>query len=486
MIIALTWLWQGVVLAGLTVLLLRALPHLNAATRHAVWWASLLAVLSIPLVLAAGSERDALPGFPSPRLTDGFQPALVLPVAPGWVGLLCASAWGLALLCGLVRVVHGCRVVRALRRTSTPFDLDRERHLPLWCDTRRHARRPAQLRISDTVAGACALGFRQPVILVGRTLVERLDDAVLDQVVMHEYAHLTRYDDWLQLLEAIARAVGGLHPAVCWISRRIDSEREAACDDFVVARTGAARQYASALLEAAVAAGVRPTPIAMVPAATLRGSALRRRVARLLDPARATGTRATPMAAVGMVLPVVAILAGPRVAPLVAFVDVAVEQIVSLENLAGYEGGLSALPQAPDHAVGLPWTEPIDGSGGETLSPSRRPGRVHAVVHTPEPPVADAVPAPVDALPALARAPIESRRLFDRVDARLLSAAPAATMNGLPVAARPAPVTGHSLATRSLAGTQAVAAAVASGAERGGVSLGRAFARAGKGIAGKF
>ena len=75
---------------------------------------------------------------------------------------------------------------------------------------------------------------------------------------MHEYAHLARYDDWLQLFQAIARAVGGLHPAVGWLSRRIDLDREAACDDYVVARTGAARQYASALLEAAVVAGAGP------------------------------------------------------------------------------------------------------------------------------------------------------------------------------------------------------------------------------------
>ena len=73
-----------------------------------------------------------LPGFPSPPARDGVQPALLLPAAPDWVGLLCGSAWILAALFGLIRVVRGYCVMRTLRRTSTPFDAVRERQLPLW------------------------------------------------------------------------------------------------------------------------------------------------------------------------------------------------------------------------------------------------------------------------------------------------------------------------------------------------------------------
>ena len=93
---------------------------------------------------------------------------------------------------------------------------------------------------------------------------------------------------------------------------------------------------------------------------------------------------------------------------------------------------------------------------------------------------------PTIGLPAVATVPIESRRLFERVDARLLSAAPAATMNGLPLPASPDRASGQARATSSLAGARDAASAVASGAERGGVAIGRAFARAGQAIAGKF
>jgi beta-lactamase regulating signal transducer with metallopeptidase domain len=487
MSIALTWLWQGLAVAGLTVLLLRLLPHLNAATRHAIWWAGLVAVLCIPLVLAVGAVRHLLPGVPPPSLRGGVQPALVLPPAPDWVGLLCASAWILTALCGFIRVVHGCCVVRALGRSSTPFDTARERQLPLWSQTRGHARRSTELRISEGLAGACALGFRRPVIVVGRTLVERLDDAALDQVVMHEYAHLERYDDWLQLFQAVARAVGGLHPAVCWLSRRIDLDREAACDDHVVARTGAAREYASALLEAAVAAGPRPTAIVSVPGATLRASALRRRVARLLDPARAAGTRATPMAAMGMLLPVLAILASPRVAPLVAFVD-AVELALPVrshaaEPHASVTDAISNLRTSPT----APAAGPVSGHAGPTGARAREGQKAPSQLKEPlMPPMPDSTSEPTIALPAVATVPIESRRLFERVDARLLSPARAAMINGLPSPVSPDRASGQARATSSLAGARGAASAVASGAERGGVAIGRGFARAGQAIAGKF
>ena len=38
-----------------------------------------------------------------------------------------------------------------------------------------------------------------------------------------------------------------LHPVAIWILWRIEREREMACDDWVVARTGAARPYAASL-----------------------------------------------------------------------------------------------------------------------------------------------------------------------------------------------------------------------------------------------
>ena len=113
--------------------------------------------------------------------------------------------------------------------------------------------RAAELRTADCVTGACALGLGRPVILISRAVADALSDESLDEIVMHEQAHLDRYDDWSQLLLAVVGSLVGLHPAVRFLARRLDVDREAACDDRVVSCTGATRRYASALLAVAAA-----------------------------------------------------------------------------------------------------------------------------------------------------------------------------------------------------------------------------------------
>jgi hypothetical protein len=66
-------------------------------------------------------------------------------------------------------------------------------------------------------------------------------------VLLHELAHLARRDDFTNLAARLVTALVALHPVAAWILRRIEKERELACDDWVVAHTGAARPYAASL-----------------------------------------------------------------------------------------------------------------------------------------------------------------------------------------------------------------------------------------------
>ena len=80
-----------------------------------------------------------------------------------------------------------------------------------------------------------------------RALMENLSPADLDHILLHELAHLARFDDWTNLTARVMAAVFGVHPVAAWILKRIDREREIACDDWVVDMTGAARPYAASL-----------------------------------------------------------------------------------------------------------------------------------------------------------------------------------------------------------------------------------------------
>ena len=138
----------------------------------------------------------------------------------------------------------------------------------------------ARIGISADIASPMAAGLFRPAILLPERLLAELDDEELDQIRMHETAHLLRRDDIDLLIQRSLEALFALHPVVRWITRRIDLEREIACDDFVVEQTGQARPYASCLTRVVeIAGGVRSSLVAA--AATEERSHLARRIEML-------------------------------------------------------------------------------------------------------------------------------------------------------------------------------------------------------------
>jgi hypothetical protein len=132
------------------------------------------------------------------------------------------------------------------------------------------------------------LGGRTPVIAVSPALLGRLTDRELDQVVLHEWAHVQRRDDVAQFVQQIVAAIFGLHPAVWWCARQIQLERELACDEYVVDATGSPKAYAACL--AKLAAGRRRARSVAAPAAIARAQ-LTTRITRLLQPPTRYGMR---------------------------------------------------------------------------------------------------------------------------------------------------------------------------------------------------
>lgn len=107
------------------------------------------------------------------------------------------------------------------------------------------------------------LGPWRPIVAIPADLVDTLSNAELDDVALHELAHVRRRDDWAKLAEAVVSAVCFFHPAAWWLARRADADREVACDDWVVAATGARCRYARCLLRLAglgVAGDALPAP----------------------------------------------------------------------------------------------------------------------------------------------------------------------------------------------------------------------------------
>ena len=108
-------------------------------------------------------------------------------------------------------------------------------------------RRRATVSRSQLVEVPCAVGFRRPMILIPARLAASLDADDLARVVLHESAHLQRYDDWLNALEQVVCALQFFQPALHVARRGIDFEREVACDDRVLEAAGEPLRYAECL-----------------------------------------------------------------------------------------------------------------------------------------------------------------------------------------------------------------------------------------------
>jgi bla regulator protein blaR1 len=101
---------------------------------------------------------------------------------------------------------------------------------------------------SELVKVPVAIGFFKPVILVPLGLLSHLPPDQVETILLHELAHIRRRDYLMNILQRFAEAVFFFNPALLWISSLIRQEREACCDDIVVANTTHKGSYLEALV----------------------------------------------------------------------------------------------------------------------------------------------------------------------------------------------------------------------------------------------
>jgi beta-lactamase regulating signal transducer with metallopeptidase domain len=511
----LEWLIEGAVLAVLAMAVARFIPPRYAAQRHAFWWLTLVSLALLPVRSAVSRGGLAAPvdawttaTVPGPIGSDGgtaaiglagvaaFDPIVVPPVPKAIAGAA-GAIWLAFALVSLVRLFAGLGAVRRLARDAAPIDAVLDNHVRRRLREGRRVRAAAVVA-SDRLAGACAVGFRRPRIVVSSSLVRQADRQTLEAIVLHEYAHLARFDDWTRLIQRMLLIVIGVHPAARWISRQIDAECEAACDRFVLDRRVAPGVYARALANAAeIALGGPPFPSGAVPAAFAPGAALHQRVARVLSQSRVgprTARRASLCGASAVALAVLLAAAGPPV----VVTGAAGTPVVNL----------SAGPEAFSNGRLASFT-PADA--GDAFAPANvgdaaRPASSAAIAasgRTPSTPQAasPSMPAPMPssgdasgpagspdiAKPGGAQPPLASKPLAPAppVSAPLASAplARARLVPGVAVAGE-----NRSEAGWAALGDSAASAGTATGAAaaRAGSAIGRAFRRGGLAIANRF
>lgn len=308
-------LWEAAVVAALIGVLLKFARGMNAATRHAILWTTLCVVLVLPVaprilpILRPRSAPATLAAAPTTarRATPSveIQPFLVT-VKPKrgaqWTAAV-FGVWFLILVWRLTRIGRSYFYVRSLKQRASISSLPRP----------AIARR-SDLLISRDIGSPIAVGFLHPAIVLPESLINQISEEDRGHVLMHESAHLARYDDWGNLFVRFLEAVLALHPVAIWILRRIEREREVICDDWVVARTGAARPYAVSLAHLFELLQLRREE-ALVGGLFGNGSSLRERIENLMRHGPVFSARASLRGVAGIAAALCVLLLATSAAP---------------------------------------------------------------------------------------------------------------------------------------------------------------------------
>jgi beta-lactamase regulating signal transducer with metallopeptidase domain len=234
------FLWQGTVIAGVFALARAAFGGwLSSHARYLMACAALVAMVAAPVVTFTAGAGLALeaPGrwlLPATSQWHRWMPVVV-------------TCWMLGVLACLARLCGGWLTVRRLATKglcavqpewAKRFDALRRRLDITW---------PVRVCISSRVDVPIVVGWLRPMVLVPIGAMTGLPSQYVEVLLTHELAHVRRRDYLVNLLQRAAEAMLFYHPAIWWVSEQIRVEREACCDDIVVAMHGDALMYARAL-----------------------------------------------------------------------------------------------------------------------------------------------------------------------------------------------------------------------------------------------
>ena len=278
----------------------------SAATRHLVWTLAIFAVIVLPIlsfalpawavVVPVAPMTIADAGLVMDRVresVDDASPASLAATSPAsayvtpravvsWPTVF-VSVYTAGLLVMLVYLAIQRRSLRRLSYEASEVEDAEWTRLVAECARGMEVQRCVRLLRSRERSMPMAFGTFRPAILIP-AIADTWSDDRRRAVVMHELAHVARYDCLTQTLAFVACAIYWFHPGAWWAARRLRIERELACDDRVIAAGTHARDYAGHLLEIAYASSSQRAPALAVGMA--RPRQLEGRMLAVLDAAR--------------------------------------------------------------------------------------------------------------------------------------------------------------------------------------------------------
>jgi bla regulator protein BlaR1 len=249
-------LWQGILLAMLTGIIVLFTKKTSAAVRYRLLSGALLLftvafIYTLTFELLNPAEHNFNP------LNAGAN-ANVLTAVWGYLGFglkyaheqagIIVSIWLLVVTLQSGRLIFGLYIIKRLKRVKI-------NPLPVFWN-QKLKELSSSLKIIQTVtlleSGIAkiplVIGYLKPVILIPVGLVNSMEQQEVEAILLHELAHIRRNDYLINLLQSIMETLLFFNPAVLWLSYLIKTERENCCDDEVLAQTNNKIGYIQALV----------------------------------------------------------------------------------------------------------------------------------------------------------------------------------------------------------------------------------------------
>ena len=95
--------------------------------------------------------------------------------------------------------------------------------------------RRVSVAVCDRIAAPILVGVFRPMILLPAAALTGWAPQQLEMVLLHELAHVRRYDNLVNLLQRVVESLLFFQPMVWIVSGWVRREREYGCDELVVA-----------------------------------------------------------------------------------------------------------------------------------------------------------------------------------------------------------------------------------------------------------
>jgi beta-lactamase regulating signal transducer with metallopeptidase domain len=148
----------------------------------------------------------------------------------------------------LAWTVVGLAGADRLRKHSWPVEDPR---IDCLCNRLVHSMeitRRVSVRFCGRIAAPVLVGLVRPVILLPSGLLGSLGPDQVEMMLLHELAHVRRWDNLVNFFQRVVESLLFFHPMVWLVSRWVRQEREHCCDDHVLSRVHHRRRYAETLL----------------------------------------------------------------------------------------------------------------------------------------------------------------------------------------------------------------------------------------------